>query len=121
METFSLPPTMPFALSWCWGTMAFLMVQPTERPSAIDQMEGSSMRHCFVLVVVPSLLCCYLMHWLNRDDCNMSRTFVRVFCTWHDCINVSWYFLCSQVSLRWHESLIVTNLNSEGTPSSFLG
>jgi hypothetical protein len=112
---------MPFALSWCWGTMALLMVQPIERPSAIDQMEGTLMRHQLNLVVVPSLLCCCLILWLNRDDCNIARTFVRIFCTWHDCIKVSWYFLCSEVSLRWHKGLIVTKLNSEGTPISFSG
>jgi hypothetical protein len=114
-------PTMPFALSRCWGTMALLMAQPIERPSTIDQMEGSTMRHCLVLVVVPSLLCCYLLHWLNRDECDTSRTFVRIFCTWHECINVSWCLLCSQVSLRWYEHLTVTSLNSEGTSPSFLG
>ena len=38
--------------------MAFLMVQPTERPSAIDQMKGITMQHRLVLVVVPLFLCC---------------------------------------------------------------
>jgi hypothetical protein len=38
--------------------MSLPMVQPTERPSAIDQMKGITMQHRLVLVIVPLFLCC---------------------------------------------------------------
>ena len=92
---------MSSALTWCWGTMALTMVQSPEQPSAIDQMEGPTMRRLLFLTVVPSLLCDCLMFWMSRG-CRDSV--------------VSLNSLRSRGYEQWYGALIVARRNSEGMP-----
>ena len=50
-------PTVSFTLSWCWGTMTFMIIQFIEWPSVVAKWKTLTMQHLFFLQLFLSLLC----------------------------------------------------------------
>ena len=61
INTWCMAPTSPFALSWCWGTMTFMIILSIEWPSVIAKWKVFAMRHLFFPWLFLSLLCFCLL------------------------------------------------------------